>query len=264
MSKDPKELLARWASDEILDPFGPVPQHNTESAADVTPHEIPPITDDKQITVPQLAKGSPINDSALPSDWPEIGVDSVSESVVDDGSSITEPAPEYVVSEDSADAVVKIPAEFEQPLEEQPVRQASEELSRPKSFESSASIKTKGGGSLLMIGQILSYIGVLSLTIGTTFVLWGYFGENHPNYAPMGWLVLTAGQMLLFLGVVTLVSGGMEQTTAEVAQRIDALGEHIFRIEQGSTRRFSTEQPTAISTRPDLTSYTDVPPEAAA
>ncbi len=41
--------------------------------------------------------------------------------------------------------------------------------------------------------------------------------------------------MLLFLGVVTLVSGGMQQTTQEVSQRVEFIGERILRIEH-STR----------------------------
>lgn len=62
-------------------------------------------------------------------------------------------------------------------------------------------------------------------------VLSGYFG-GPTNYAPTGWLVAAVGQMLLFLGVVTLVSGGMEQTVDEVAWRIDALAEQIHDLEQ--------------------------------
>ena len=81
-------------------------------------------------------------------------------------------------------------------------------------------------------GQILAYAGVLALTVGSAFVLLAYFGgPQWQSHAPTGWLITTTGQMLLFLGVVTLVSGGMEQTTEEVARRIDRLGEKIIRIE---------------------------------
>ncbi len=89
------------------------------------------------------------------------------------------------------------------------------------------------GTSESLWGQILAYLGVGLLTIGTTLVLWGYFG-GPVNYAPTGWLVTTAGQMLLFLGVVTLVSGGMQQTTHEVSQRVTYLGEHMLRIEEAT------------------------------
>ena len=82
-------------------------------------------------------------------------------------------------------------------------------------------------------GQILAYFGVGGLTVGTSMVLWGYYG-GPADYAPTGWLVVTVGQMLLFLGVVTLVSGGLEQTTEEVAQRIDRLGTRLIRIEQAT------------------------------
>lgn len=64
-------------------------------------------------------------------------------------------------------------------------------------------------------------------------VVWSYFG-GPANYAPTGWLLATAGQMLLFFGVVTLVSGGLEQTTEQVNKRIEQLGDHIIRIEQAA------------------------------
>jgi hypothetical protein len=81
-------------------------------------------------------------------------------------------------------------------------------------------------------GQMLAYAGVLALTVGAAFVLMGYFGgPGWQSYTPTGWLITTTGQMLLFLGVVTLVSGGMEQTTEEVARRIERLGQRMIRIE---------------------------------
>jgi len=83
----------------------------------------------------------------------------------------------------------------------------------------------------LVVGQLVAYAGVAMLTVGTTLIVWSYFG-GPASYAPTGWLTTTAGQMLLFLGVVTLVSGGMEQTTEEVRTRIERLGERIIRIEQ--------------------------------
>ncbi len=73
----------------------------------------------------------------------------------------------------------------------------------------------------------------MGLTIGACMVVWSYFG-GPANYAPTGWLIATAGQMLLFFGVVTLVSGGLEQTTEQVNKRIEQLGDHIIRIEQAA------------------------------
>jgi hypothetical protein len=82
-------------------------------------------------------------------------------------------------------------------------------------------------------GQFLAYTGVLGLTAGACLVMWSYF--NGPaHYAPTGWLLATAGQMLLFFGIVTLVSGGLEQTTEQVNKRIEQLGDHILRIEQAA------------------------------
>lgn len=91
--------------------------------------------------------------------------------------------------------------------------------------------ETSGWSSLA--GQFLAYAGVLGMTAGACMVVWSYFG-GPANYAPTGWLLATAGQMLLFFGVVTLVSGGLEQTTEQVNKRIEQLGDHIIRIEQAA------------------------------
>lgn len=101
----------------------------------------------------------------------------------------------------------------------------------PPHFEvAAAARKTPPGRSESTWGQLLAYLGVAVLTVGTALVLWGYFG-GPPAYAPTGWLVTTAGQMLLLLGVITLVSGGMQQTTHEVASRVAHLDGRMHRIE---------------------------------
>jgi hypothetical protein len=93
----------------------------------------------------------------------------------------------------------------------------------------------KPGRQESIFGQLLAYLGVGLLTIGTALVVWGYFGGPAvQRYQSTGWLISTAGQMLLFLGVVTLVSGGMQQTTHEVAQRVEHLGGRMHRIEQST------------------------------
>lgn len=80
-------------------------------------------------------------------------------------------------------------------------------------------------------GQFLAYIGVLGLTVGTAMVIYGHFG-GYSEYTPTGWLVTTVAQMMLFLGVINLVSGGMEQTNSDVSQRMEYLGSQLMRIEQ--------------------------------
>ncbi|MFM8478133.1 MAG: hypothetical protein ACKOEO_20300 [Planctomycetaceae bacterium] len=85
-----------------------------------------------------------------------------------------------------------------------------------------------------IIGQGLAYIGVIALLIGTSLVILGHFG-GESDYTPTGWLITTVAQMLLFLGIINLVSGGMEQHNDEVARRIHSLSEHLIRIEQTTT-----------------------------
>ncbi|MCA9080617.1 MAG: hypothetical protein KDA58_08655 [Planctomycetaceae bacterium] len=91
----------------------------------------------------------------------------------------------------------------------------------------------KPGRSESLWGQLLAYAGVGVLTTGTVLVLWGYFGSIE-SYASTGWLVSTAGQMLLFLGVITLVSGGMQQASHEVGSRMETLDDRIHRIEKST------------------------------
>jgi hypothetical protein len=102
-------------------------------------------------------------------------------------------------------------------------------------LESFALPTQRPGKQETIFGQILAYVGVGLLTIGTALVVWGYFGGPAvQKYQSTGWLISTAGQMLLFLGVVTLVSGGMQQTTHEVSQRVEYLGNRMLRIEQST------------------------------
>ena len=89
------------------------------------------------------------------------------------------------------------------------------------------------GRSESIWGQVLAYAGVGLITVGTTLVLWAWFSKS-PQYAPTGWLVCTVGQMLLFLGVITLISGGMQQTSHEVTRRVEYLGDRILRFEQSA------------------------------
>lgn len=91
----------------------------------------------------------------------------------------------------------------------------------------------KPGRSESIWGQVLAYFGVGLITVGTTLVLWAWFKQT-PQYAPTGWLICTVGQMLLFLGVITLVSGGMQQASHEVTRRVEYLGSRILRFEQSA------------------------------
>jgi hypothetical protein len=59
--------------------------------------------------------------------------------------------------------------------------------------------------------------------------MWSYFGGQN-NFMPTGWLIAAIGQMLLLLGVVSLIACGMDQTTADVTDRIDSLYYEITEI----------------------------------
>ncbi len=103
--------------------------------------------------------------------------------------------------------------------------------------------KPKKAGMIGNIGQGLAYVGILAITAGFSLVIMSSFG-GPARGAPTGWLIATIGQMMLFLGIVTLVSAGMEQSSAEVrsllderlrsmTERLEFLSQKIIRIEQG-------------------------------
>ena len=108
------------------------------------------------------------------------------------------------------------------------IDESTESLLRGPHFEVNA---PRRSNLTSVTGQFLAYLGVLGLTIGTSIVIYGHFG-GYSDYTPTGWLVTTVAQMLLFLGVINLVSGGIEQNNDDVSRRINTLGEQLLRIEQ--------------------------------
>ncbi len=115
----------------------------------------------------------------------------------------------------------------------------------PATLQSSASplhwvaTARKNFGVMSNVGQGLSYVGILGITLGLSLVVLGTFGGSS-HLAPTGWLIATLGQMLLLLGVVTSVTVGMEQSSAEmrllVDERMRVLSEQIEQLRQRPTR----------------------------
>ena len=199
-----RELLDRWSNSELLDPFAPM----------------------IGVSSPAETKSSETSTSRQPAK-----------------SGSQDPTPIFRFDSSHPAEGIIAPSETERqqrgqassPLESPRLHQAHGSPTAPPHFDVQAAAtghKRKTNAASL-IGQVLAYAGVGVLTIGTSLVLWSYFG-GPAGYAPTGWLITTAGQMLLFLGVVTLVSGGMEQTSEEVARRVEIIGERILRIEQAS------------------------------
>jgi hypothetical protein len=115
------------------------------------------------------------------------------------------------------------------------VRRPAEETQPPPPPEPiprSVADPARTGHWLSAVGHLAAYAGIGLLTCGTVLVILSHFG-GPTSYAPTGWLVSTLGQMLLLLGVVTLVSAGMDETRADVARHIERLDERLRRYEAG-------------------------------
>jgi hypothetical protein len=246
-----RELLKRWADDDLLNPFGPL--RGLEGTMPKPLSTTVAASENDQAVTGQSTAGSPRRQSSAAVD--EESSDTWSVFRLDVAHPTTNEAPSSAVDTDRA----SFAPDTELPRDEQtpgPVK--TPRLHRPHlattpapHFDVQTAIADDHARSTnwsLFWGQILAYFGVAGLTVGTSLVLWGYFG-GPASYTPTGWLTATAGQMLLFLGVVTLISGGMEQTTDEVARRIDRLGAYLVRIEQGSGKHGLLRGPHASANR---------------
>ena len=265
-----RELLEKWSQEEVADPRAPLPysaatpmasEAAETSAADSKANDLAlestaearSATGFKD-TARRSAEDSPpatTNGEIAPI---ESGVERL-HADTESSTPIAGAAAEKVVASSTAETVVKSKAskrtlriDSAEPLESRrsPERQRTRRRPRTHRFEEAhgsrvpephLDFRTAGSEQQpnwsVTAGQWLAYLGVLALTIGTSIVVYGHFG-GYANYTPTGWLVTTVGQMLLFLGVINLVSGGMEQSNDEVSQRIEALGQHILRIESAT------------------------------
>lgn len=216
-TKDARQILERWSNKSLMDPYGPLPGTRHRATEPVSEEN------DSQSS----EKTSAIEDSAAARGSArsvEGGRDS--ESAVNAGRSrpvlrIDRPAR----VQDVTGSPNRLRS-HRRPVSRHIDGPHGKELAGPH-FQAAP---PKQPSWAVATGQWLAYIGVLALTIGTAVVVYGHFG-GYANYTPTGWLITTVGQMLLFLGVINLVSGGMEQSNDEVSQRIEVIGERLLRIE---------------------------------
>lgn len=240
-TRDAREILERWSSRSLLDPFGPLPGNRSrqtaakQSAAAAQPSPAEPPKTDARPAAPDQSAAAATSGRTFRIDAPGSVAD-----ITATGSS-------------RARGKGKPVLRYADPGH-------GKQLAGPHFPVAPA----RQPGWAIAAGQWLAYIGVLALTVGTAVVVYGHFG-GYSNYTPTGWLITTVGQMLLFLGVINLVSGGMEQSNDEVSQRIEILGEQLLRIEAAADqalrgpripaeRYAEGETSTAVSTRDGVTS----------
>ncbi len=247
-TREVRDLLERWSTEELLDPDLPLRHVPTSPQASPVSTPTPTPTPEAPPSIDALAEAPALRDEAR-GDPPTVPAAELSPT--DGQAPVTKPKPQRTsrpkyrldsqhTPKTGSEAPVPAPHPRRAPQPAPQTRLDSSHAHTPAPHFNIASAfdgkKAPGRGESLW-GQILAYGGIGLLTVGTVMVLWGYFG-GPDNYTPTGWLLATAGQMLLFLGVVTLVSGGMEQTTHEVSRRIQVLGDQIVRIERHTQEQF--------------------------
>jgi len=210
-TQEARELLARWSNREVLDPYGPL------AKSELRPQSTSSLFDQSE----NYSRDARVQPSAAP------------ERNIEQPATYQTPRAEELNPENSFQADENV---------SEPSMEQSESVSFPQAavpqlhteFQNIQTLIEEDDQSpnwLGLVGQLMAYGGVAVLTIGTTLVLWGYYG-GPANYASTGWLISTAGQMLLFLGVITLVSAGMEQASTSVSRRIDTLSQRILLFEK--------------------------------
>jgi len=284
--KDPKELLARWASDEILDPYGPVTNQEKGKAASSPIADAIEADFGKQsqldeiegsfamsrtlpLTTDELAAGGPAkpkkppeeprSSAPTPSASPEVKpVAPMTEKIAAKAETQSAPVEKPPVAQPQQQApkpTLSIAKETNPAPVQKPRPAVAEKSNQLPPVNLSAPLpkptKRRGGG-LMLLGQIMAYGGVLGITIGATIVLKGYFG-TQAEQAPMGWLLLTVSQLFLFLGITTLVTGGLEQTTSTVEAKFDVINSQVLHLERliaASSQETPKPKPESHSTRP--------------
>ncbi len=217
--RNARELLARWSTQNLLEP--------TLSAS--------PATDNRPAS---LGSGAMPNKPGFRFDAAHAGVPTPRTTNLDAPSTPVESAEERAASLTPRRKKVRRPRIAETPVIDHHQTAVNHDALVRAAIHQPQTSRTNWTSTA---GQLCAYGGVGLLTCGTVLVLSGYFG-GPSNYAPTGWLVAAVGQMFLFLGVVTLVSGGMEQTVDEVAWRIETLTERISHLENIMHERESRER----------------------
>ncbi len=231
--KNPHDLLARWTGNQMFDPFGPLVPPEPRKEPPHPPHFEPPKSKSDSRSSGNVESPRYRVDPAFTQGWSEIPAPHVSTPLPRQGNSRSSKLTER---EMSPGYYAHAPAQLRGPHFD-PARMRS---------------PIKKINWVAWFGQALAYVGAATLTAGAGMVLVGYLG-GPLHYAPTGWFTTTVGQMLLFLGVVTLVSAGMEQTTVEVAYRIDTLGEQLDRMEYHSqTHAAATDEGTEAELRAEI------------
>ena len=231
-TRSARELLERWETEEMLDPFQPGRRIRIQEAAtadtgiDLSDHPDKPADAPHRRIDPGHTEPSDATDAQPALDTPQeprVARRPTRRNFRLDAAHAQADEPAVPPPHESPDIPVSVAGRIDGTHDHTP----APHFNISSAFEK----KRHPGRGETIWGQLLAYAGVGVLTVGTGLVVWGYFG-GPDSYTPTGWLLATAGQMLLFLGVVTLISGGMEQTTHEVTQRIEQLGDHIIRIER--------------------------------
>lgn len=203
--RDARELLARWSAQNVLEPVAgikPIPSSmGSSETSHMPPSELrfdPPklITPAPSTQFVSAVRQQPAPVLQMPSTAAPTSIDAANQS-------------EAIEQEKSVDTTY-----------------TNNQHNTRHDDDGHVSFATRRASWMSLAGQLCAYAGVGLLTCGTVLVMWSYFG-GPGRYMPTGWLIAAVGQMLLFLGVIALISSGLDQSSHEIGWRINHLAEEV-------------------------------------
>ncbi len=240
-----RELLDRWSREPLLEPYGPLSGKSAATSDELKHAPVPTPTEPADVE-PRFRVDAPHDGVADREPTTDAEFDREDSPAVEPAPLELSELPQKSVSTDPPSptstlpsASTTLPDSRRQRIEpaHHPTWRDEPHFDIQRLIEQNRQRTPRGSSFMVMAGQWLSYLGVLGLTAGASLVIYGYFG-NEPSLTPKGWMLTTAGQMLLFLGIVTLISGGMEQSNDEMSRKIEFLGEQMLRFEKHARDEF--------------------------
>lgn len=245
--RDARELLARWSANNLLDVSVPVTTSSSFKKPISTPEPLPKVAerrfDPPTYSIPAPSSAfiaaalDPQPATVLPLSKPEQPVLGTLTASAPEPEPVAVPQPTATPTKIEAKITETIEAVTPAPAPAVALPTVHSELPRIERQEHHGhhdrlvrdALKQPARNRSAMshlAGQLCAYCGVGLLTCGSVLIMWSYFG-GPPRYMPTGWLTAAIGQMLLFLGVVTLISSGLDQTVSEISWRIDQLADEV-------------------------------------
>lgn len=230
-TRDAQSLLQRWADPQIFDaPSEEIAQVKTDPTVDNSIDDLPIVelaeiqTEVKKTETPIVEE---LPETAQHFEEVLLETSEIPEQPINQESKSTETKIHHVIDE----------PEFEVRKSYVVERSDMQILNRPiltsTAFEVQQSINDRHSSKFnwrRFIGQSLAYLGTGILSVGGAAIVWSFY-DGPEHIVPAGWIMVFAGQLMLFLGLVTLITSGVKELRSDVVNRVDFIRSLLSRLD---------------------------------